>query len=147
MTAGSGHSCGLRTNATIACWGDWRDGRLDAPDGTFTAISTAGNHSCALRTNATIACWGANKSGQTDAPAGTYIAVAAGLRHSCALRGDHTVTCWGAIATDLRGNKRHMTVTRNSNSRTGCSWWAHLAGRPGGRDGIAGGDARRRRWG
>ena len=98
------YACALRTNATVACWGDNEHGQTDPPAGAFTAITTAGSHSCGLRSNATIACWGDNEHGQTNAPAGTDIAVVAGHSHSCALRSDHTVTCWGAAATDLQGD-------------------------------------------
>ena len=51
-------SCGLRTNGTIACWGDNRNGQLNAPSGRFSAVSAGGVHSCGLRTDGTIACWG-----------------------------------------------------------------------------------------
>ena len=33
VTAGRGHSCGLRTNGTITCWGDNEWGQATAPDG------------------------------------------------------------------------------------------------------------------
>ena len=35
------HSCGLRTDNTITCWGDDYWGQADAPAGDFTAV-TAG---------------------------------------------------------------------------------------------------------
>ena len=40
ITAGSGHSCGLRSNGTAQCWGYNSNGQTDAPTGTFTAITT-----------------------------------------------------------------------------------------------------------
>ena len=56
------HSCALRTDNTITCWGrNSFAGQTDAPDGQYSAI-TAGTaitgHSCALRTDNTITCWG-----------------------------------------------------------------------------------------
>ena len=33
ITAGGAHSCGLRTDGTITCWGDNRHGQATAPDG------------------------------------------------------------------------------------------------------------------
>ena len=47
ITAGWGHSCGLRTDGTAQCWG----------------------HSCGLRTDGTAQCWGNNNA---DAPSGTF---------------------------------------------------------------------------
>ena len=95
ITAGWGHSCGLRTDDTIACWGYNDEGQADAPSGTFKAITTGWWHSCGLRTDDTIACWGPNDHGQADAPSGTFKAITTGWGHSCGLRTDDTITCWG----------------------------------------------------
>ena len=92
------HSCGLRTDATITCWGRNDDDQTDAPPGTFTAITTGGHHSCGLHTDATITCWGRNDEGQTDAPPGTFTAVTSGAGRSCGLRTDAIVICWGYYA-------------------------------------------------
>ena len=95
VTAGREHSCGLRGDATIACWGDNWQGQSDPPDGEFRAISTGDRHSCGLRGDATISCWGDNHQGQSDAPDGEFQAVSAGGLHSCGLHTDGTVACWG----------------------------------------------------
>ncbi|MYE76931.1 MAG: hypothetical protein F4232_11095, partial [Acidimicrobiaceae bacterium] len=59
-----------------ATWGGLRSGKAaDAPEGTFTAVTTGKWHSCGLRTDATITCWGWNAYGQTDAPSGTFTAI------------------------------------------------------------------------
>ena len=47
-------------------------GRVDAPAGTFKAVTAGWFHSCGLRSNDTITCWGDNGYGQADAPAGTF---------------------------------------------------------------------------
>ena len=39
VTAGEIHSCGLRSGNTITCWGDNRWGQLDAPSGSFQAVT------------------------------------------------------------------------------------------------------------
>ena len=95
VTAGNLHSCGLRTDATITCWGRNDRGQSDAPAGGFSAVTAGSNHSCGLRTDNTITCWGLNDYGQTDAPDGQFTAVTAGLHHSCGLRTDNTIACWG----------------------------------------------------
>ena len=81
------------------CWGDDDDGQIDAPGGTFSAVSAGGtrasSHVCGLRTSGAIECWGDNNDGQTDAPGGTFNAVSAGWYHTCGLRTDGAIDCWG----------------------------------------------------
>ena len=95
VSAGERHSCGVRTDNTIACWGsneDWNGnyvGQAEAPEGEFLAVSTGERHSCGVRTDNTITCWGSNEDwngnyvGQAEAPEGEFLAVSTGLRHSC----------------------------------------------------------------
>ena len=94
ISAGGLHSCGLRSDGTITCWGNNEWGQAEAPGGVFSAISTGGWHSCGLRSDGTIACWG-NSAGQAEAPGGVFSAISAGGLHSCGLRSDGTITCWG----------------------------------------------------
>ena len=95
VSAGSGHSCGLRSDGTITCWGVNNEGQAEAPGGVYSAVSAGWEHSCGLRTVGTITCWGDNDEGQTEAPGGVYSAVSAGSGHSCGLRTVGTITCWG----------------------------------------------------
>ena len=96
VSAGGGHSCGLRTDGTITCWGANFAGQAEAPEAVYTAVSAGVDHSCGLRTDGSITCWGHNGNGQAEAPEGVHSAVSAGWRHSCGLRSDGTITCWGA---------------------------------------------------
>ena len=96
VSAGWSHSCGVRTDNTITCWGDNRYGEADAPAGAFQTVSAGGGHSCGLRADNTLSCWGNNHFGEADAPAGAFQTVSAGQSHSCGLRADNTITCWGA---------------------------------------------------
>ena len=95
VTAGGDHTCGLKTDATITCWGRNDFGKADAPSGTFNAVTAGADHTCGLKTDATITCWGRNDFGKADAPSGTFNAVTAGADHTCGLKTDATITCWG----------------------------------------------------
>ena len=95
VTAGRGHTCGLKTDATITCWGNNASGQADAPSGTFNAVTAGSWHSCGLKTDATITCWGNNRYGEADAPGGTFSAVTGSWLHTCGLKTDATITCWG----------------------------------------------------
>ena len=138
ITAGSGHSCGLRADDTIECWG-WNEyGQVGAPAGTFTAITAGEGHSCGLRADSTITCWGYNEGGQADTPAGTFTAVSAGSDHSCGVRTDKTIVCWGTnesgeteapagAFTAVSAGSTHSCGLRTDNT-AGC-WGSNWAGR------------------
>ena len=95
VSAGGGHSCAIRVDATLACWGSNSDGQATPPGGTFSAVDAGGLHTCAIRTDATVACWGKNDDGESTPPSGTFSSVSAGGDHSCGLRTDGTLACWG----------------------------------------------------
>jgi alpha-tubulin suppressor-like RCC1 family protein len=75
---GDEHSCALKNNGTVWCWGDESLGKLgngSAIGTTFNPVQVAGlsgiaqiavgaNHACALRTDGVVFCWGANSLGQ-----------------------------------------------------------------------------------
>jgi hypothetical protein len=96
LTAGSAHTCGLKTDGTVVCWGRDYEGQSTPPSGTFTQISAGIFHNCGIKTDGTLSCWGNNNSGQSSPPPGTFLQVAAGGDHSCALKTDSTIICWGA---------------------------------------------------
>jgi alpha-tubulin suppressor-like RCC1 family protein len=77
LSAGLGHTCGLRSNGTVWCWGDNSYGQLGDGTGVSRTIPgqvinlggvaqiTAGlYHNCALTGDGTVWCWGANEVGQ-----------------------------------------------------------------------------------
>ena len=96
VAAGGFHSCGLRTDGSVTCWGDNEYGQVEVPSGLFAGVSAGGHrHSCGVRTNGSVACWGWNRYGQTYAPSGAFSSVDAGYLHSCALSNGGSVRCWG----------------------------------------------------
>ena len=138
IAAGGGHSCGIRTDATLTCWGsnDSRGnhaGQADPPPGQFTAVSAGLVHSCGIRTDATLTCWGSNTdddgnhTGQTDPPHGQFTAVSAGAVHSCGIRTDGTLTCWGSNDWDSNhaGQARPAPRTIHSSLRRRRAFMRH----------------------
>jgi hypothetical protein len=95
--AGDAHSCTIREDDTLACWGDDSEGQVSgAPEGGFRSVSAGGAHNCAIDLEDELACWGDDSSGQvSEAPEGKFLSVAAGGAHSCAIRDDFTLACWG----------------------------------------------------
>jgi alpha-tubulin suppressor-like RCC1 family protein len=125
VTAGIDHTCALRADSTLWCWGRNDTGALGigsttsqslpqqvttpAADG-WTSVNAVANNTCATRGDGTLWCWGFNSSGQlgigtttsqdlpqqvTAPAAGGWASVVSGAT-TCATRGDTTLWCWGS---------------------------------------------------
>ena len=68
VDAGNLHTCGIRTNGTIACWGVNDESEASPLPGAFTSVVVGDNFSCGLRPDGTAECWGYN-DGRTTPPA------------------------------------------------------------------------------
>ena len=71
VSAGSYHSCAIKTDNTVLCWGRNHEGQRTIPAdlGHVKAVSAGWLHTCAIRTNNTMQCWGFNNHGQSTVPA------------------------------------------------------------------------------
>lgn len=107
VSAGDFHTCGLRDDGSVQCWGNYSADQINAPEGRFSAISVGGvgfppgvrtniifAAICGLRDSGVIQCWGRTMDG--DVPAGRFSAVSAGGYHICGLREGGSVECWGS---------------------------------------------------
>ena len=109
------HTCAIRDDATLHCWGANGDGQLGRADGSpstqvgrsrWNAVDAGHNFSCAIRDDTSLHCWGSNESRrlghssplsgpqETAGPDG-WTAVSLGDGHACAVREDNTLYCWG----------------------------------------------------
>jgi alpha-tubulin suppressor-like RCC1 family protein len=132
LASGADHTCAIRGNSDVICWGSNSFGELGngavAPfAGTVLVDNLAGDakeiaagtyHSCALMTNGTVRCWGANTYGQLGngntnnatrpvTVAGLprpAVAITAGGYHSCAKLDDGSIRCWGKNDKGQLGN-------------------------------------------
>jgi alpha-tubulin suppressor-like RCC1 family protein len=123
LAAGKNHTCALKGDGSVVCWGDNGQGQLG--DGTttartipvrvmglaanVTAIAAGGDRSCAIAAG-TVVCWGASairsvgSAGTTSSsrpvpasglPAG-IVRLAMGTNGSCVIDAAGSATCWGA---------------------------------------------------
>ncbi|MYD90850.1 MAG: hypothetical protein F4Y08_11020 [Caldilineaceae bacterium SB0662_bin_9] len=95
VSAGIAHTCAVRADGSVICWGHDHFGQASPPAGTFKTVSSGAKHSCGVRTDRSISCWGANTFGQATPPKGMFVAVAAGTAHTCALETNGVIVCWG----------------------------------------------------
>lgn len=95
IDSGLYHSCAVKNDGSLDCWGHNPYKQASPPDGLFVQVSAGGYHSCGLKVDGALVCWGLNDEGQASPPGGVFTQVSAGDSHTCGLRSDGSVVCWG----------------------------------------------------
>ena len=109
ISAGKHHTCAIRHDQTLDCWGDDARGQATPPTtGQFRMVSAGGNHSCGITVEQGLVCWG-DQEVTKRVPTGTFLAVSAGEEHACAIttlntEGRNDVICWGVPYAGGRTN-------------------------------------------
>jgi Concanavalin A-like lectin/glucanases superfamily/Regulator of chromosome condensation (RCC1) repeat/Calx-beta domain/Thrombospondin type 3 repeat len=70
VSAGLDHTCALRTDGRVFCWGP-DDELVSGPNAstdTYREVSAGYYHTCALREDGRLACWGSDSNGQVSGP-------------------------------------------------------------------------------
>ena len=97
--AGSTHALALRTDGTLAAWGNNGSGQISVPASAtnIMAIAAGPDHSLALRADGAVLAWGGGFNGENQVPAGlsNVIAISTSYRHNLALRAEGSVLAWG----------------------------------------------------
>ena len=131
IVAGLNHTCALREDGTLWCWGRNALGQLGDTTTTVRAdakqvlpagaadwveVAASGEFTCGRRASGALYCWGRNDVGQLGAGdvvspvstpkqvgTATYTAVSAGANHACAVATGGTLWCWGRNANGELG--------------------------------------------
>jgi alpha-tubulin suppressor-like RCC1 family protein len=118
VALGGDHTCAIKTDGSLWCWGYNGYGQLG--DGTNTirytpvpitsgvsSVALGPYHTCAVKQDGSLYCWGSNQYGQVGVgPVGSSVispvevmqdvlTVSAGSYHTCAIKIDGTLWCWG----------------------------------------------------
>ena len=120
---GESHTCALRDDETLWCWGsnfydalgtgDQQDSDVPVQSGTeddWQMVASGLGHNCGVRSGGTLWCWGGyNPSGEmgqgdksvVEQPAQVEVSVEfvsanAGHGHSCAVTSASEIWCWGS---------------------------------------------------
>src|SRR5437660_9023153 len=75
VSSGAYHTCGVRLDDTLACWGLNLHGQARPPAGKFRSVSAGVRHTCGVRLDDTVACWGSHRARW---PKGQFGSVSAG---------------------------------------------------------------------
>ncbi|MDE2959307.1 MAG: trypsin-like peptidase domain-containing protein, partial [Chloroflexota bacterium] len=85
------HSCALKNNGSIVCWGKDSFGEATPPAGAFRQVTAGSIQTCGLRTDGQIVCWGR----AFTQPEGDFHQISAGQMHTCGVKTNGRVACWG----------------------------------------------------
>jgi len=142
LSAGDVHTCAIKKDGTLWCWGGNGSGQLGdlsvaerhtpvqvtRMGNTVVAVSAGRTHTCAIKKDGTVWCWGDNVNGQLGLEpsgavlspsqvaglSGTVVQISSGPGHTCAVKKDRTAWCWGDNATGQLGDQtlesRHKPV-------------------------------------
>ena len=164
ISVGGDHSCAVKEDGGVLCWGRGSNGLLgnddtvskDHPvavvDGDASSttplsgivqVSAGQSHSCALKEDGGVLCWGFGGDGRlgngaaddkdhpvavvdgdsSTTPLSGIVQISAGRRHNCALKEDGGVLCWGKgdngrLGNGAADNKDHSVAVVDGDSST-----------------------------
>ncbi len=131
------HSCGIRVDGSVWCWGKNHGGQLGSEPGVTSSVplrvvgvppaaqlAVGAAHGCARTLDGAVWCWGSNLRGQLGVGygdtgplpptpidgLGAVVSLAAGASHSCAVTDTGGVRCWGDNRFGQLGNDAPANV-------------------------------------
>ena len=65
VSASNTHTCGLRNDGSLSCWGLNDNGQTVTPAGNYIQVSAGQSYTCGLKNDGNLLCWGINDYGQS----------------------------------------------------------------------------------
>lgn len=153
LAVGNSHTCAVRDDGHLLCWGYNPHGQLGVGDteirytptkvvgsaGNTVAVSAGGHSTCAIADDGTLQCWGVNREGQLGVGDDvdrlvptkvlgdfTWARVSTGNVLTCGLQTDESLWCWGKRPQDEGMGPGETTPVRIGAEST--SWLSVDAG-------------------
>ena len=102
VAAGGYHSCGIKSDGEVWCWGYGGYGQTTVPSALGAAKEVAAGlyFTCVIKQSGQLTCWGNNNYSQVGPlPVGSsYRDLSAGDHNACTLDELGQISCWGAGA-------------------------------------------------
>lgn len=150
ISSGEAHSCAIKTDNSLWCWGSSNFGQAaqnvaaeipiqETSESSWLNVAANGDHSCAVKDDKSLWCWGSNRLGQLGNSTTTsesspvpvvadsnWIDLSLGSDHSCAIRDNGSLWCWGNNSQSQLGDD--STVNSNIPKQIGTdSNWSHIS--------------------
>jgi len=130
LSVGFYNACAVRTDGSVACWGDDPFGQASPPELTDAVGVACGAYvSCALLGDGSIECWGCGESewapdsyyDQCDPPAGVFVDVDAYVDTVCGVDISGEAVCWGRDLNPPPGGPLHTLTQVAVGGYTACA--------------------------
>lgn len=91
VSTGQHHSCALKMDGNLFCWGSNNFGESEPPAVRFISVSAGDGYSCGIGQDKSLHCWGKD---EFNAPNGKFKSVSAGDYKACGVQLNNTLKCW-----------------------------------------------------
>ncbi len=143
LSAGNAHTCGIKNDGSLWCWGNGGQGQLgtgntaNQPSPTrevtgandWHTVSIGIYHSCAIKTDGSLWCWGQDTSSVKSSPTRhaspttDWDNLSAGGSHNCAVKKDGSLWCWGTGAQGILGTGNNSNQYNPAREITNANDW------------------------